>query len=292
MFISQTDHIYNEPLTAETKLMILYGKEAVKRYIDPNLFSNNHILAYYGHPQSKIMGIVGRKSKEELARLLNKRAAVYDKLNGRKGVIPAFYLIYGTCQPKGNIYLMKKKMIEEYIKFAIKNKFLLYIDHQIGKYSLESVMKTLMPFLKYPNVHLAVDCEWRTIRPMKEIGFLLGSDLNKMQKMMQNHIKKYRILGKKQMVFHQFNHKMLRKHSVIKTDYNQVLLVHTTSGWGKPDAKRSTHARNSKVKTIPYKGFKLWLFYSKKKGIHYDNPLMSVVVVLYVKPQPGLIIYQ
>jgi len=292
MFISQNGQLYDEPLTAEKKLMIVYGKEAVKRYIDPQLFSNNHILAYYGHPKSKIMGIVGRKTKEELVELLEKRAAVYDKLNGPKGVVPAFYLIYGTCQPEGNIYTMNKKLLESYIKFALKHKYLVYLDHQIGKYKLETVMKKMLPFLKYPNVHIAVDCEWRTKRPMKEIGFLLGKELNQMQAMMARYIKKHEILGQKQLVFHQFNYKMLRKSKVIKSNYKQVILVHTTSGWGGPKGKRSTHKRNSKVTTIPYKGFKLWLFYSNKKGVHYDSPLMPEIDVLQLNPQPGLIIYQ
>ena len=43
---------------------------------------------------------------------------------------------------------------------------------------------------------------------------------------------------------------------------------------------------------IPYKGFKLWYYYSSKHGVHYDRPLMTPSQVLSLNPEPGLIIYQ
>ena len=59
-------------------------------FLSPNFFANNHIVAYYGHPNSKIMGILGRYSKEELAELVKKTAEKYRSINGEKGVVPAF----------------------------------------------------------------------------------------------------------------------------------------------------------------------------------------------------------
>lgn len=282
----------NRPVTPKRKMILQYGRDRVEGFLDPQLFEKNHILAYYGHPKSRIMGIIGRESKERLAVLLRRKAAVYNKLSPGRGVIPALYIIYGTCQPGGNINIINSQLLREYIDFAIENDFLVYLDHQIGKYSLEDVIETLLPYLRYPNVHLAFDVEWRTTRPMKEIGHITGNELNRVQETMKNYMIKNNIPGRRQLVFHQFNHKMLRNASAVKNDYDPVLLAHTTSGWGRPSWKRATHKRNSKVKTIPYKGFKLWLFYSKRKGIHYDKPLMTPGEVLALNPQPGLIIYQ
>lgn len=278
--------------TPEKEMIALYGREKVARFIDPELFEKNHVVAYYGHPNSKIMGIVGRLSKEKLAATLKEKAALYDNLNGERGVIPAIYIIHGTCQPAGNINIINQDLVKSYIDLAIENDFLVFLDHQIGKYSLQHAMNLLLPYLKYPNVHLAIDLEWRTTRPMEVIGFITGNELNDIQAMMQKYIIDNNIPGKRKLVFHQFNYKMLRNSSLVKAAYDPVLLVHTTSGWGRPKEKLATHERNAKVSNIPYKGFKLWYYYSSKKGVHYDEPLMSPSEVLALKPQPGLIIYQ
>ncbi len=294
LFVAVPDRelLNSVPLTPKQIMILRYGRERVERFVDPQIFEKNHILAYYGHPKSRIMGIVGRETKERLALLLRKKAAVYRALSKGKGVIPALYIIYGTCQPEGNINIISHELLFEYINFAIENDLLVYLDHQIGKYPLEHAIQTMLPYLNYPNVHLAFDVEWRTTRPMREIGHITGEELNMVQSLMRDYLVKNDIPGKRQLVFHQFNHRMLRNPSAVTTGYDPVLLVHTTSGWGRPDWKLATHKRNSKVKNIPYKGFKLWLFYSHRKGVHYDKPLMSPGEVLALNPQPGLIIYQ
>jgi len=263
-----------------------------RAFLDPELFSKNHIIAYYGHPKSKIMGIIGRHPKEELVELLRKEAAEYDRVNGEKGVVCAFYIIYGTCQPHGNIGRMNPEMLESYINFCLENRMLIYIDHQIGKNAPRDAIAEILPYLKYPNVHLAIDVEWRTTRPMKEVGHITAAELNELQQIMRKYMIDNNIPGKRQLVFHQFNDRMVTQISQVKADYDPVMLIHSTSGWGKPSVKLSTHERNARVTNIPDKAFKLWYFYSDKKGVHYDKPLMTPEDVIALTPQPGLIIYQ
>ena len=261
-------------------------------FISPTIFEDNHVVAYYGHPKSKIMGIVGRYSIPELAGMLRKEAGNYDSTNSDKGIIPAFYLIYGTCQPGGEINIIDKKLVESYIEFALANGFLVYLDHQIGKYTVEQALAQLLPFLKYPNVHLAIDPEWRTTRPMRVVGSISGKEINAAQLMMRDYMTANKIPGKRQLVFHQFQSKMVSNIKDVKSTYDPVILVHATSGWGSPESKMSTHSRNALASNIPYKGFKLWYFYSSKHGVHYDRPLMTPSQVLRLTPEPGLIIYQ
>lgn len=261
-------------------------------FLSPTFFNDNHIVAYYGHPNSKIMGILGRHSKGELAMLVKKTAETYESINGEKGVIPAFYVIYGTCQPAGEINRINKNLIESYIEFALANKMLIYLDHQIGKYTPQEAIRELIPFLKYPNVHLALDPEWRTTKPMKVIGSISGGEINAVQKIIQDYLTANIIPGKRQLVFHQFHAKMIRDREEVNANYSQVIPVHATSGWGRPEAKKGTHLRNSSAVNIPYKGFKLWYYYSSQQGVHYDRPLMSPEEVLALNPEPGLIIYQ
>jgi len=271
---------------------IIYNRMFGDRLFAPDFFRNNHIVAYYGHPRSRIMGIVGRYPVHELGPMLKATAASYDSINGARGVVPAIYLIYGTCQPGGEINRIDKKLLDKYIEYTLLNGMLLYLDHQLGRYSMEDSIREMLPYLKYPNVHLAFDPEWHTTRPMREIGSVTAEEVNLAQRIMRDYMIKNGIKGKRELVFHQFNPKMLRNKDAVSASYDPVILVHTTSGWGPPDNKRSTHDRNALTKSIPEKGFKLWFFYTTKKGVHFDNPLMTPDQVLALRPEPGIIIYQ
>ncbi len=252
--------------------------------------TNTHIVAFYGHPKSRIMGIVGRLSKDELARELRKYAQEYEKASG-KPAIPAVYLIYGTCHPGGEIGIMSSNLVHEYITFAETNGFLLFLDHQIGKYSVEHAVSRLLPFMKYPHVHPAIDPEWRTLRPMKEIGSITADELNNAQKILSDYLVKENILLPKIFVVHQFNWKMIRERQRVKIHYPYVYLIHTADGFGPPHLKKSTYSYNALATNMPYKGFKLF-FYSGYKGAGYDHPLMKPEEVVKLNPSPFLIIYQ
>ncbi|MDR0624545.1 MAG: hypothetical protein LBG10_08970, partial [Treponema sp.] len=72
-----------------------------------SLLLNNDILAFYGHPLSRNMGILGRYSIQELDARLTELAAAYAAENGGRGVKKAFYIIYGTVWPEGEIGILK-----------------------------------------------------------------------------------------------------------------------------------------------------------------------------------------
>ncbi|HSV55565.1 MAG TPA: hypothetical protein VLH39_00465, partial [Magnetospirillaceae bacterium] len=250
------------------------------------------IVAYYGHPRSRYMGIVGRHNLEELTRLVRSTAAQYQAAAGGREVVPALYLIYGTVQPQGQIGYMSDRLTRQHIHHAMENGLLIFLDHQIGTYTLKDALDRLLPYLVYPNVHIALDFEWRTAHPMREIGYVRGEELNWIQGYVQDYLERNRIPGTRFVVFHQFTKSMVRDPAVIHTRFPQVSLIHSTSGWGPPDKKAATHTLNSRISQIPLKGFKLWYFYSDKPGIHFDDPLMTPDQVLALDPQPMLIIYQ
>ncbi|WP_185806792.1 SH3 domain-containing protein [Bacillus sp. HMF5848] len=271
---------------------IFQDEEMNTYFTSSTLFDDHTVIAYYGHPNSEIMGIVGRHSKEELISLLQKTSEKYDAVNEDKSVIPAIYLVYGTVQPRGEISTMSFDLVMSYIETAYKNGVLVYLDHQIGKHDPVNAINETLPFLRFPNVHLAIDPEWRTDKPMKEVGYVTGEELNAIQNKMREYMTTNEIEGKRQLVFHQFLDSMIHDIEAVSVDYDPVWLVHNTSGWGPPEGKIATHTRNAKATNIPYKGFKLWYFYSNKPGVHFDNPLMTPEQVLELNPAPGLIIYQ
>ena len=250
------------------------------------------LVAYYGHPNSRIMGIVGRHSLPELVELVKATAQNYQELLPEYSVVPAIYLIYGTVQPEGRIGFMSDAMVNRYIEYAREHNVHIILDHQIGRYSLQETMDRLLPYLVHPHVHLAVDFEWRTERPMQEIGFVRGEELTWMQQYMSDYLIDNGLPNTRFLIFHQFKSYMVRNHSSIQVGFPQVELVHSTSGWGSPDEKRSTHAYNATISQIPTKAFKLWYFYSDRPGVHFDNPLMTPQEVVNLSPQPRIIMYQ
>jgi hypothetical protein len=253
--------------------------------------ANNQILAFYGKPDSKCMGILGEYSKEDLAAILQGYAKLYDESNGGDGVVPALYLIYGTCWPGGEIGYLKDSMVKEYVDFARDRGMLVFVDHQIGKYSVSEAMGRLLPWLKYPNVHIALDPEWRTESPMEVIGSMSAEEINAAQAAMSEYMDAQGIPGEKMLVVHQFKEKMISGRERVRADYEGVLLVHTADGFGPPALKRACYNYNARAEQMPLKGFKLF-FKTTVKGAGYDIPLLAPSEVLALEPRPRLVIYQ
>jgi hypothetical protein len=253
--------------------------------------ANNQILAFYGKPDSRSMGILGEYSKNDLAKILEGYARLYDEQNGNEGIVPAFYLIYGTCWPGGEIGYLKDSVVQEYIDFARAKGWLVFIDHQIGKYAVSDAVKRLLPWLKYPNVHIAIDPEWRTESPMEVIGGVSAEEINAAEEAMSAYLKAEGILGVKMLVVHQFQDRMIGEREKVRADFEGVLLIHTADGFGPPALKRSSYSSNAKASNIPLKGFKLFLK-TDVEGAGFDDPLLRPAEVLALDPCPRLIIYQ
>ena len=255
-----------------------------------SVLQENDILAFYGHPNSKNMGILGRHTKQELLERLNTLAAEYKEASGGRNIVKAFHIIYGTCWPEGEIGIINKDKLQEYIDFAAENDMLVFLDHQIGKYDPVKSLERMLPYLKYPNVHLALDPEWRTTKPMVEIGSVTAEEINRAQQVMQDYITKNNISGDRILVLHQFNYVMIKNRRNVKSDFENVRVVLCMDGHGTPQKKRGTYAFNAEATNIPIKAFKLFL--NEKGNTGVDTPLLSPKEVYGLTPRPYIIMYQ
>lgn len=255
------------------------------------VFLNDDIIAYYGHPGSPYMGILGRHSMEELSDLLDQLAGDYDAVNGVRGVRRAFYLIYGTVQPGGRIGYLGEDKLLEYLNFALERGILVFLDHQIGRGDPAASLAEMLPYLAWPNVHLALDPEWRTTRPMRVIGGVEAEEINRVQELMSRYIEENGIQGERILVVHQFDWRMIKDRDRVQTGRRQVHLVHCADGFGSPELKRSSYAYNALASNMPIKGFKLFYNFNIP-GAGYDNPLLEPEEVTALVPRPVLVIYQ
>jgi hypothetical protein len=256
-----------------------------------SILLNNDILAFYGHPNSTQMGILGRYSIPDLDARLSALAEEYRAVSGGRNIRKAFYIIYGTVWPEGEIGIIDKKKLMQYIEYALEHDILVFLDHQIGRYDPIESLKKMLPYLKYPNVHLALDPEWRTKRPMKEIGMVTAAEINKAQKVMEEYIIGNDISGERLLVIHQFNWQMIRNREQVVSDFERVRLVHCADGFGNPNIKRQSYAYNAQATNIPIKGFKLFYNFNIP-GAGYDSPLLSPQDVYNLNPRPFVIMYQ
>lgn len=252
---------------------------------------NNDIFALYGKPGAYTMGVLGQYSLKDIEPIMNNYVRIYDEANGDRGIIPAFYIIYGTCWPEGEIGILAESVVKEYIEFAAERGWYVYLDHQIGRYSVESAVKKLLPYLQYPNVHLALDPEWRTTKPMQEIGSVTGTELNIAQQMIQNYLIEHNLPGRRMLVVHQFKPKMILDRSVVKSDFERVQIIHCADGFGSPQLKRHAYAANAAATNMPLKSFKLFTKPTVANA-GYDIPLMTPEEVFELNPRPYLIMYQ
>ncbi|HPC70972.1 MAG TPA: hypothetical protein PLB48_04120 [Treponema sp.] len=256
-----------------------------------SILLNNDVLAFYGSPLSKRMGILGVYPIDELYVRLKNLGQEYDALNGNRGIKLAFYIIYGTVWPEGEIGILRDSVLKPYIEFALQNDMLVFLDHQIGKYGVVDSLKKMLPYLVYPNVHLALDPEWRTTLPMKEIGSVSAQEVNQAQEAMEAYMLANDIPGERMLVIHQFNWKMIQQREQVRTDFARVRLIHCADGFGPPAMKKASYDYNALAKNMPVKAFKLF-FKSGVPGAGFDEPLLSPAQVLNLEPRPYMVMYQ
>jgi hypothetical protein len=256
-----------------------------------SILLNNDILAFYGHPRSQKMGILGRYSIEELDKKLTALAGEYAAESSGRTIIKAFYIIFGTVWPKGEIGIINEDILRRYIEYGLNNDILVFIDHQIGRYDPVNSLKRMLPWLHYPNVHLALDPEWRTDKPMQEIGSVSAEEINRAQQVMEEYIIENDIPGERFLVIHQFNWRMIRNREAVRSDFQRVRLVHCADGFGSPQIKRDSYAYNAQAANMPIKAFKLFYNFNIP-GAGYDHPLMTPKEIYRLNPRPYIIMYQ
>ncbi|MFP4374680.1 MAG: hypothetical protein ACLFPO_10135 [Spirochaetaceae bacterium] len=255
------------------------------------ILDRRDVVAFYGHPFSTGMGILGENSIEENAERLRELAAEYDRFNGDRGVIPGFHIIYATATVEADVGILQRAKLMEYIRFAEENEFIIILDHQIGRHDVVSSVETMFELLHYDSVHLAFDPEWSTDRPNEVIGSVTAEEINEVQRSMQEYMIEHDIEGRKMLLVHQFNWRMIEDREQVRGDFERIDLVHNADGFGPPDDKRASWEYNTRATNMPLKGFKLFLPKSWRDG-GYDDPLMTPEEVFSLEPRPVVIQYQ
>lgn len=252
----------------------------------------HRVVAFYGAPQDTELGALGIGGPREAGRALLRQARQYRNLG--KPVLPAFELIADLATadpgPSGHYNLRQTKgTIRRYLGAARHDHALLILDIQPGTADFMNEVQALAPFLKQPDVSLALDPEWH-IAPGEIPGQVIGSvdagTVNDVSAYLSGIVRRNR-LPQKLLVIHQFTDDMITDRGTLEANPG-VALTLNADGFGdrpnKVSKYRSLRPASDGLDVIAFSGFKL--FYSEDVG------LMSPPSVLRLRPEPDLIIYE
>ncbi len=259
-----------------------------------SILPNKRIVAYYGNPLSKRMGILGEVPPDEMLKRLDREVRAWERADSATPVVPALHLIAVVAQGsagRDGLYRarMGDSLIERVYGWAQRQKAIMFLDIQVAKSTVQAELPRLTTFLSRPDVHLGLDPEFSMKRggaPGKRIGTYDAADINYAIDFLADLVQKHN-LPPKVLVVHRFTRPMLTNASKIKLDPRVQVVIHM-DGWGPPWMKIDSYQAYVYAEPVQYTGFKLFYKNDTKKG----NPLMKPADVLALFPKPLYIQYQ
>lgn len=250
----------------------------------------NRLVVYYGNPLAEIMGVLGEDTPEIMLERLRKQAQAFAEADPSRPVIPALSLVTPVAQftpGPDNTYRarMKPELIEQVASWAERNSFLLFLDVQIGYSTVEEEVRFLLPYLKRPYVHLALDPEFAMPKgqiPGDQIGTMDAEQINQAVRILSD-VAAAENIPPKVLIVHRFLEEMITNVDKIQLD-PRVQLVIDMDGFGSPQVKSVKYDLFVREQRVQYSGIKL--FYQ------HDKPLMTPKDVVELDPPPDVIIYQ
>lgn len=260
-----------------------------------SILPHKRIVAYYGNPLSRRMGVLGEYEVNEMLRRLDREVAAWERADTLTPVVPALHLIATVAQGSPGRdgkwrARMSDSLIERVYRWAERRNALLFLDVQVAHSSLKAELPPLAKFLARPNVHLGIDPEFAMKgkhRPGTRIGSYDARDVNYAMDFLADLVDEHN-LPPKVLVIHRFTRPMLTNSSKIDLDPRVQVVIHM-DGWGSASLKKGSYDRYVASEPVQFTGFKL--FYKndvKKKGWR----LMKPAEVLALTPKPVYIQYQ
>jgi hypothetical protein len=257
----------------------------------PNSLLPDHlIVAYYGNPKSRKMGILGELAPDDMLRKLEAAATDWARMERGRKVLPAVHMVVTVAQGKpgkGGKYRIRQPddLIETALRWAQDRHWIAFLDVQLGGSTLADELPLLVKYLERPYVHLALDPEYAMHSgavPGRRVGTLDAADVNQAIDLLTSIVDRQN-LPPKILVVHRYTQGMVTNYQQIKLD-PRVQLVVNMDGFGSPRIKEDAYKNYVALQPVEFTGFKL--FYKK------DHPMMSAERVLALTPKPVYIQYQ
>lgn len=261
------------------------------------VFPAKRVVAFYGNPLAKKMGVLGEYPVDEMLAKLDQTVAEWRRADPSLPVQPALHLIAVVAQGapgRDGMYRLRMDttLINKVYGWAQKKDALLFLDIQVGHSTLQAELPRLLPFLARPNVHLGIDPEFSMhyeregMKPSTKIGEMSAEDVNYVIKTLTQLVNEKHI-PPKVLIVHRFTQKMvLGAPNIHPTP--QVQVVMDMDGWGPPWLKFDSYRDYVDAEPVEYTGFKIFFHNDVKKG----DALLTPAEILRLRPKPLYIQYQ
>ena len=257
-----------------------------------SILPDKRIVAFYGNPLSKRMGVLGEYEPDDMLRRLDEEVAAWTKADPTTAVKPALHFIAVVAQAgpgKDGKYRLRmdSSMIEKVAGWAAKRNALVFLDVQVGLSTLREELPRLTPFLSRPHFHLGIDPEFSMkdgTPPGRKIGTYDAADINYAAGFLADLVTAYN-LPPKVFVVHRFTQQGVTRSKDIRLD-PRVQIVMDMDGFGPPHLKKNTFRKWIKAEPVQFAGWKQ--FYKPRN----DYPRTTIAEILRLYPRPLYIQYQ
>ncbi len=254
----------------------------------PRLLDANLMVTWYGNPRCAAMGVLGRDKGRARAQALRRQAEGYAPLTAKR-ILPAYHLVAVVAQNSCGADRQWRRRetadeIDALLTEAREHGYHLVLDIQPGHSTVGQEVAALLPWLRQPDVHLALDPEFDMApgeTPGRQIGRMSAADINGAIETLESLIRNGP-LPPKVLIVHQFRLDMLPDKSRIRQS-PLVDVVLDMDGFGPPALKRASY-RAVMREPLAYAGLKL--FYEQ------DRDLLTPQEALAFAPVPSVVIYQ
>jgi hypothetical protein len=258
------------------------------------ILPDRRIIAYYGNPLSRRMGVLGEYEPEDMLRRLDAEIAAWNRADPATPALPALHLVAVVAQRDPGTTgkyrtRMRDVLVEQVAEWAATRDALVFLDVQVGTGTVQEELPRLMEFMARPNFHLGIDPEFSMKDgsvPGTRIGTLDAADINYAIDLLAQVVDEHG-LPPKVLVIHRFTRRMVTNAERIRLDPRVQVVMHM-DGWGAPWLKRDTYRDYIVREPVQFTGFKIFYHNDTKKG----DPLMLPEDMLRLRPVPVYIQYQ
>jgi hypothetical protein len=282
---------------------VAFGRRQLEKWPVPptplpgSILPAKRIVAFYGNPLSKRMGVLGEYPPEAMLARLDTIVREWQEADPTTPVQPALHLIAVVAQGsagKDGLWRarMDSAMIEKVYGWAKQRNALLFLDVQVGKSTMQRELPPLMPFLARPDVHLGMDAEFSMhyaaegSAPSKRIGQFDAADVNWVSEQLRRLVDEKKI-PPKVLVVHRWTKAMISHASQITTDPRVQIVMHM-DGWGPPWMKFESYRDYIDLEPVEFTGFKIFFHNDTKR----KDALLTPGELLWLRPRPIYIQYQ
>jgi hypothetical protein len=252
----------------------------------------SRVVGFAGAPQSAELGILGDVGLERGAARLVTQSKTYQRPT--RPVTRTFDLIATVADAHpgaAGLYRTRQQSstIARWLRAARRNDAVLMLDIQPGGSNFVDETAALERWLREPDVHLALDPEWRMrpgVAPGSEIGWVSHGELQATLDLVAALIRR-RGLPPKLVVVHRFTDGMIKDIPLVKVP-NEIVPVISIDGVGSRAAKVDTYRRIAPNLPKPWRpGFKLFFREDAEAG-----GLMTGAQVMALQPRPVVVLYE